>query len=159
MAQTLQMPVADGRDPDAPAAARPACAPHEKRRRHMVELLTISAFGLVPWTVLLGLRLPSDYRVHAWNATWVGFDVLLLAGFTATAILGWRRHRAVALPALGTGVLLVCDAWFDVSLDIGSSGLWLSAALALFVELPMAGFLFHRAYRVLQSQWAAQPRT
>jgi hypothetical protein len=126
----------------------------DRRRRHTVELLAVSALGLVPWTVLLGFTLPSDHRVHAWRTTWVGFDALLLVSLAATALLGWRRRRAVVIPGLVTAVLLVCDAWFDVSLDFGTPDVWASAALALFAELPMAAFLFHRVYALLRLQWA-----
>jgi hypothetical protein len=132
----------------------PGTNPHTKRRRHIIELLTVSAVGLVPWTVLLGLTLPSDYRVHAWRTTWVGFDVLLLVTFATTAFLAWRRNRAVIIPAAATGVLLICDAWFDVSLDFGTPGVWMSAALAVFAELPLAGFMLHRAYSLLRLQLA-----
>jgi hypothetical protein len=86
----------------------------------------------------------------------VGFDVMLLAGMAATAVLGLLRRRAVVIPALVTAVLLVCDAWFDVSLDLGTSGVWASSLLAVFVELPMAAFLFHRAYTLLRLLW--EPR-
>jgi hypothetical protein len=112
---------------------------------------------LVPWTVLLGLWLPSDYRVHAWRASWVGFDLLLLISLTVTAVLAWRRSRAVVMPALATAVLLVCDAWFDVSLDVGTPGAWGAVASAVFVELPLAGFIFHRVHKVLRSS-SAPPR-
>ncbi|MBW8706322.1 hypothetical protein MBT84_42560 [Streptomyces sp. MBT84] len=127
--------------------------PRERRRRHMVELLAVCALALVPWTVVLGLTLPTDYRVHAWRTTWVGFDILLLIALGATAVLGRRRHRAVVIPALSSAVLLVCDAWFDVSLALGTPAVWASAALAVFVELPMAVFLFHRMYNLLRLQW------
>lgn len=130
--------------------------PNERRRRHTVELLAVSALGLVPWTVVLGLTLPSDYRVHAWRTTWVGFDILLLTALGTTAVLGMRRHRAVVMPALAAAVLLVCDAWFDVSLEFGTSAVWASAALAVFVELPMAAFLVQRAHMVLRLQWTSQ---
>jgi hypothetical protein len=120
--------------------------------RHVVELLAVSALGLVPWTVVLGLTLPSDYRVHAGRTAWVGFGVLLLAGMAATAVLDGLHRRLVVIPALVTAVLLVCDAWFDVSLDLGTSGVWTSAALAVFVELPMAVFLFRKAYALLRVQ-------
>lgn len=128
----------------------------ERRRRHTVELLVVSALGLVPWTVILGLTLPSDYRVHAWRTTWVGFDILLLTALSMTAALGRRRHRAVVIPALAAAVLLVCDAWFDVSLEFGTQSVWASSALAVFVELPMAAFLFRRVHTLLRLQWAAQ---
>lgn len=131
--------------------------PRERRRRHMVELLAVCALALVPWTVVLGLTLPTDYRVHAWRTTWVGFDILLLIALGATAVLGRRRHRAVVIPALSSAVLLVCDAWFDVSLALGTPAVWASAALAVFVELPMAVFLFHRMYKLLRLQWTPLP--
>lgn len=140
-------------DPDTECA--PRSPRHERSRRHIVELLVVSSLGLVPWTIMLGLTLPSDYRVHAWRTTWVGFDVLLLVSLAATAILAWRRHRAALLTSVASAVLLICDAWFDVSLDFGTSSVWGSAALALFIELPIAAFLLHRVYILLQLKWAA----
>jgi hypothetical protein len=122
---------------------------YERRRRHTLELLLVCAIGLVPWTVLLALTLPREYQVHEWPATWVGFDVLLVAAMASTAYFGWRRHPAVILSGLATAVLLVCDAWFDVSLAFGTSDVWLSGGLAVFVELPLAGFILHRVYSLI----------
>ncbi|MFE5087678.1 hypothetical protein [Streptomyces mirabilis] len=133
--------------------------PQERRRRHTLELLAVSALGLAPWTVRLGLTLPSDYRVHAWRTTWVGFDILLLTALGMTTVLAKRRHRAAMIPAVATAVLLVCDAWFDVSLDLGTSAVWASAALAVFVELPMAAFLFYRVHTLLRSPCDPQQAT
>jgi hypothetical protein len=76
--------------------------------------------------------------------TWVGFDALLMVAMAATALLGWLRHRAVIVSATATAVLLICDAWFDVSLAFGTSGVWLSAVLAACVELPLAFYLIRR---------------
>jgi hypothetical protein len=121
----------------------------ERHRRHTLELLTVCAVGLVPWTVVLALSLPSDYHVHEWRTTWVGFDALLVAAMASTAYLGWRRHRSVIIAALATGALLICDAWFDVSLAIGTPDIWISAVLAVLVEVPMAAFLIHRVYALL----------
>jgi len=117
-------------------------------------MLAASTLGLVPWTIVLGLTLPTDYRVHAWRTTWVGFDVLLLASLAATAVLAWRRHRAALMTSVATAVLLVCDAWFDVSLDFGTPAVWASAALAVFVELPIAAFLLRRVYGLIQLKLA-----
>ncbi|MGW5663148.1 hypothetical protein ACWEWG_24060 [Streptomyces sp. NPDC003758] len=164
MSRTTQDPAQTVPCEDVSRPVRPALAGRagrdallERRRRHTLELLAVSALGLIPWTVILGVTLPSDYRVHAWRTTWVGFDILLLTALGATAVLGIRRHRAVVLPALATAVLLVCDAWFDVSLALGTSAVWTSTALALFVELPMAAFLFHRVRLLLRSQWTPRP--
>jgi|SRR5208337_3454006 len=83
--------------------------------RRIREWLALSAaIALIPWTVYLGLTLPQDYTAQHWQATWVGLDVLLLAFMIATAVLGFVRHHLLTLFAFSTGVLLVCDAWFDV---------------------------------------------
>jgi hypothetical protein len=135
----------------APARRRSAdpVAALERQRRHTFELLLVCAVGLVPWTIMLALTLPAQYHVHSWRVTWVGFDGLLLAAMASTVFFGWRR-RAVVIPALTTAVLLVCDAWFDVSLDFGTPDVWTSAALAAFVELPLAAFLVHRVYSLIR---------
>ncbi|MHC3469175.1 hypothetical protein ACYF6T_10705 [Streptomyces sp. 7R007] len=120
-----------------------------RQRRHTLELLTVCAVGLVPWTVLLWFTLPSGYTVRQWRTAWVGFDVLLVLAMACTAVLGWRRHRGVVVAAVVTGALLVCDAWFDVSLALGTPDVWLSAALAVCVELPLAGFLIRKVLGML----------
>ena len=125
-----------------------------RHRRHTLELLTVCAVGLVPWTVLLAVTLPSGYEVHQWRLTWVGFDVLLVVAMASTALLGWRRNRAVILAALTTSVLLICDAWFDVSLAFGTSDVWFAAALAVFAELPLAFYLMRRVLGMISlAQW------
>ncbi|MER6375449.1 hypothetical protein ABT255_45540 [Streptomyces mirabilis] len=125
-----------------------------RHRRHTLELLTVCALGLVPWTVLLAMTLPSVYEVRQWRVTWVGFDALLMVAMAATALLGWLRHRAVIVSATATAVLLICDAWFDVSLAFGTAGVWLSAVLAACVELPLAFYLIRRVMGMLSlAQW------
>ncbi|MFJ9248451.1 hypothetical protein [Streptomyces sp. NPDC101776] len=125
-----------------------------RHRRHTLELLTVCAVGLVPWTVLLAVTLPSGYEVHQWRTTWVGFDVLLVLAMAATALLGWRRHRGVIVAAIFSAALLICDAWFDVSLAFGTSDVWSAAALAVFAELPLAGYLIHRVMAMISlARW------
>ncbi|MET7476341.1 hypothetical protein ABZT17_18475 [Streptomyces sp. NPDC005648] len=129
-----------------------------RQRRHALELLTVSAVGLVPWTVLLWFTLPSGYTVRQWRTAWVGFDGLLILAMATTALLGWLRHRAAAVAASATAALLLCDAWFDVSLALGTSGVWLSAVLAVAVEVPLAVFLIRKVLGMLSlAQWP--PRT
>ncbi|MFC8512943.1 hypothetical protein [Streptomyces sp. NPDC057257] len=129
-----------------------------RQRRHTLELLTVSAVGLVPWTILLWFTLPSGYTVRQWRTAWVGFDVLLVFAMACTAVLGWRRHRAVAVSAAATAALLICDAWFDVSLALGTDGVWMSAAMAVCVEVPLAVFLIRKVLGMLSlAHWP--PRT
>ncbi|MGW5253532.1 hypothetical protein ACWERW_10975 [Streptomyces sp. NPDC004012] len=98
---------------------------------------------------MLALTLPSSRHVHEWRLTWVGFDVLLIASLACTALLAWRRSRSVILYAHATAVLLICDTWFDISLDAGTGDVWISGGLALLTELPLAAFLIHRAHSLI----------
>ncbi|MBS2963740.1 hypothetical protein KGA66_11820 [Actinocrinis puniceicyclus] len=104
---------------------------------------------LVPWTVFLGLSLPDQHRANHWRLTWTGFDGLLLLALGATVYLGWRGRQAVIPGAIVTATLLVCDAWFDVTLDLGTAGVWWSVASAVLIELPLAVFFLSRALRMI----------
>jgi hypothetical protein len=83
-------------------------------RRVRLVLMVGAIVGLIPWTVYLAITLPDKYIAQNWPATWVGFDVLLLLFMAVTAVLGLLRRQLLVLTAFTTGVLLICDAWFDV---------------------------------------------
>lgn len=118
-------------------------------RRNALALFTACAAGLVPWTILLAFTLSPDYHTHHWRLVWTGFDILLFASLAGTAYLGWRRRQAVIAGAVISATLLICDAWFDITLDLGTPGIWGSLASAFLVEVPLAGFLLWRAYVLL----------
>jgi len=118
--------------------------------------------GLVPWIVFLSASLPTTYVAQNWSATWIGFDALLVALMATTAILGWQRRQLLLLTAFATGVLLVCDAWFDI-VTAQPGDRWLSIATAIFGELPLAAILIVGALRLLHLPaarlWVLQPGT
>jgi hypothetical protein len=118
------------------------------RRRRLI-LNIVAALVLLPWIVYLADSLPDHYVARNWAAAWVGFDVALLAMFALTAILSLLRRQLVVLSAVGTGVLLVCDAWFD-ALTAAPGDRWLSTATAVFVELPIAAVLIIGALRLMK---------
>ncbi len=132
---------------------------HRIRRRRLA-LNIAAALVLLPWIVYLAVRLPNHYVARNWAAAWVGFDVLLLVMFVLTAILVLLRRQLLVLSAFGTGALLVCDAWFDV-LTAAPSDRWLSAATALFVELPIAAVLMVGALQLMRLSamrlWLLEP--
>jgi hypothetical protein len=66
-----------------------------------------------------------------------------------TAVLVFLRRQLVLLTAFTTGVLLICDAWFDV-MTAGPHDLWVSALTATLVELPLAVILITTALRILR---------
>jgi hypothetical protein len=130
-------------------------------RRRRLALTLAAVLVLPPWIAYLALSLPDHYVARNWAAAWVGFDVLLLVMFALTAILGLLRRQLLVLSAFGTGVLLVCDAWFDV-VTAAPSDRWFSAATALFVELPVAALLIGSALRLTKASamrlWLLEPR-
>jgi hypothetical protein len=123
----------------------------ERIRRLRMSFVIGAVLVLIPWTIYLGVTLPNRHVTTHWTLTWVGFDVLLLGAFVATAALGLLRRQLVVLIAFATGLLLVCDAWFDVT-TAGPHGWTLSLVSAIFVELPVACFLLNTALRLLRVQ-------
>jgi hypothetical protein len=86
-----------------------------KLRNTHLGLMTGGALFMIPWIVYLGFTLPQDYTVRNWPLTWMGFDSLLVVFMAATAILTWLHRQVLVFPAFTTGILLICDAWFDLT--------------------------------------------
>lgn len=106
-----------------------------------VLLLALGALTL-PWTAGLAVVLPSSERTAHYDVSWAGFDLMLCALLLYTGWNTLRRREQSELSAAMTGTLLIVDAWFDV-LGAPDTGQFLTAlAMALFVELPLAGFCF-----------------
>lgn len=106
-------------------------------RRARLALMVGGCLALIPWMVYLGLTLPDDYQARNWSAAWIGFDIALVLMMATCAYLGWRRRVALILPAFGTGMLLLVDAWFDI-ITAEPDDLWTSIGTALLGEIPLA---------------------
>lgn len=115
---------------------------------------------LIPWIVYLAFALPQDYVVHDWSLTWASFDLLLLIFMAATVALGLLRRQLLVLAAFATGVLLICDAWFDI-MTAGPNDVWLSVLTAALGELPLAVLLIVVSLRLVRLTatrlWALKP--
>ncbi|WP_142280058.1 hypothetical protein [Mycobacterium paraense] len=120
-------------------------------RRLREWLALCAAIALIPWTIFLGMTLPQSYTAQHWQLTWVGFDVLLLAFMIATAVLGFTQHHLLTLFAFTTGVLLVCDAWFDV-LTARRGDFAVAVLTAALGELPLAAVLIAGTLRIVRLQ-------
>ena len=121
------------------------------RGRKLGALFSIVACTvLVGWIIVLVFTLHRSFHSHYWRAAWVGFDIVLLFGFAATGWAFWRGRQIVIACLLVTATLLCCDAWFDVILDLGTSGMWMSIASAVIVELPIAFLMFSAARRLIR---------
>jgi ABC-type phosphonate transport system ATPase subunit len=79
----------------------------------------------------------------------VGFDTLLLVFIASTALLGLLRRQLLVLTAFTTGILLICDAWFDM-MTAAPDDRWLSVLTAVVGELPLAALLITGALRILR---------
>ncbi len=117
-------------------------------RRVRVSMMIGGSVALIPWIVFLGFTLPNRYVADHWSATWVGFDALLVLLMALTAYLGWRRRLILVLTGFATGVLLVCDAWFDI-MTSEPHDLPVAMATAAFAELPLAAVLIFGPLRII----------
>ncbi|MGH3726401.1 MAG: hypothetical protein ACRDUS_20025 [Mycobacterium sp.] len=107
-------------------------------------LMIGGAIALIPWITYLAFTLPENYVARRWTATWVGFDILLVTFMAATAVLGLLRRQLLVLTAFTTGVLLICDAWFDV-MTAGPAELRWAIMAAVLAELPLAAVMIRGA--------------
>jgi hypothetical protein len=125
--------------------------PRNKRRRIVVLTVILTCCViLAAWTGVLAATLPPSYRAGGWNHAWVGFDIALLAAFAATGWAAWRGRQVLILCLIVVATLLLCDAWFDVVLDVRTRGFDLSLLTALAVELPLAALAILAARRLLR---------
>ena len=120
------------------------------RRRLLIAAALGCAAGLAVWIGVLAVVLPWRYRAGGWSAAWIGFDAVLFLAFAATAWAAWRRRQVLILCLVVLATLLCCDAWFDTTLDWGTSGFIDSLTLALVVELPLAVLAMVGARRLLR---------
>ncbi len=122
----------------------------QRRRRLLIAASLAGVVVLAVWIGVLEITLPRHYRAGGWRAAWVGFDVGLLLVFAATAWAAWRRRQILIVCLIVLATLLCCDAWFDTTLDWGTSGFMVSLLSALLVELPLAAVALIGARRLLR---------
>jgi hypothetical protein len=138
----------DGIRPPRRAVSAP---PRSARRRRIVLIVIIACcIALAAWTGILAVRLPGYYRSGDWRGAWVGFDVALLAALAATGWAAWRGRQVLIICLIVLATLLLCDAWFDVVLDLRTPGFQLSLLSAVAIELPIAGLAIAGARRLLR---------
>ena len=112
------------------------------RRRAAATVLAVLGVGLLPWTLWLGLSLPSRKLAEHWDLAWVGFDLVLAASLLATAFTLVQHSPLLEAFAAATGALLLADAWFDIVTASSTKERWFAVGLALVGELPLAGVCF-----------------
>jgi hypothetical protein len=112
--------------------------------------IVVSCILLAAWIGVIAVTLPRFYHTGSWRGAWVGFDIGLLAAFAATGWTAWRRRQLLIICLIVLATLLLCDAWFDVVLDVRTSGFLASLLSALLIELPLAMLAIFMARRLLR---------
>jgi hypothetical protein len=120
-----------------------------KQRKLRLGLAGAAAVVLVPWMVYLAMSLPGEHKVRAWGPLWVGFDGIELILLALTFWLSRQRKVLGLLVAFATGVVLLCDAWFDM-LTSAPGDLWQAILAAVLIEIPLAMILMSGAFRALR---------
>lgn len=121
----------------------------------MIVLITGAVLETV-WVAYISVRLPRHYVANHWDLAWAGLDSAQVVFLLLTAWAAWRRRAILIYFANISGMLLLVDAWFDVTTaryrDLGQSLAFLA------VEIPSALFLLwvslRTARRVMRS-WLA----
>ena len=138
----LEKPLSELEDPEVLA----------RMRRIRLGLIVGGLIVMIPWIGYLSVTLPQKYVAHNWPVTWIGFDILLLGFMAATAVLGFMRRQLIVLTGFTTGVLLICDGWFDL-MTAKPEDAAVSVLTAMLIQAPMAYLLISGALRIMRLTW------
>ncbi len=106
--------------------------------RWIARLFVAAAVVLVPWTLMLGYRLPARHTSDHWDLAWIGFDVAIALALAVTGLGIARCAPWVQGAAAVAATLLLSDAWFDNVLSRSHEEHIEAGLEALLVELPLA---------------------
>jgi hypothetical protein len=111
----------------------------------------LAGLAMIPWVFYLSVTLPArEWDAH-WSLTWVGLDGCEALALFAIGRFLLRRDNRCVLTAVGTAVLLLVDAWFDVTSASSGPDLATAIVMAVFDEIPSALVCAVLAARVLRS--------
>src|SRR3954447_19105040 len=96
---------------------RGACAgrPGGRRPGALGAVFVLVGLAMIPWVYYLSVTLPASAQAAHWSLAWVGLDSCEALALFATGRFLLRRDDRCVLTAVGTAVLLLVDAWFDVT--------------------------------------------
>ena len=99
-----------------------------------------AAAGLitVPWLFYLGASLPIAAEDAHWALGWVGLDSCEALALLTPGLLLLRADNRCALASVATAVLLLIDAWFDITSAASGSELATAIVMAVCAEIPIA---------------------
>jgi len=107
-------------------------------RQHATRITSAMVLFLLPWSVIVGLALPSTADARHWALAWQGLDVSMAFVAALTNVLLVRRDTRAALTASIGATMLLLDAWFDVCTAGPGREQLIAVPLAVFIEVPLA---------------------
>src|SRR4051812_34030739 len=111
-------------------------------------LVIVAGALMLPWVAGLIFVLPTRHEAAHYDASWIGFDLVLCAMLIRTGWLAQKGREHIELSAAMTGTLLLVDAWFDVVTADSHRELAIALVLAIGGEIPLAAFCLWVAGRV-----------
>ena len=122
---------------------------HNLPRSTILTVITTAALLEIVWTIYIGWQLPRDYVANHWDLAWVGLDSAQVLLLLCTAWAAWRRRAVLVIFSSGAAMLLLVDAWFDVT-TARRGDLLQSVLFALVLEVPWATVLFWLTRRTIR---------
>jgi hypothetical protein len=101
--------------------------------RPLARFLIAAGIVLVPWLIYLACTLPA-----ASAPAWTALDALEATGLITTGLLLRRGDPRLTPAALATALLLVTDAYADITTAASASDLTSAITMAVLAELPTA---------------------
>jgi len=98
----------------------------------------VLAVAAAPWTLYVGLTLPSRHLSRHWDISWVGLDIAIGTLLVLNAIFSHIGSKWLVMTATATATLLFVDGWFDVMSARSGEPFLIAVVMALFIELPLA---------------------
>jgi hypothetical protein len=147
-ADRLRHPVQPG-DPPGPA--------RRGTRSRLGRAYVTAGVAMIPWLIYLAFTLPAGATDGHWALTWVGLDGCEALALLATGRLLLRADNRCVLAATATAVLLLTDAWFDVTSAAPGDELLVAIAMAVFAETPIAAACIALALRLIRSPRPPRP--
>jgi hypothetical protein len=120
---------------------RPGCpaGPGPRGTRSRLGRAYVTAgVAMIPWLLYLAFTLPASATDGHWALAWVGLDSCEALALFATGRLLLRADNRCALAATATAVLLLTDAWLDMTSAAPGDELLTAIAMAVFAEVPIA---------------------
>ncbi|HEV2640103.1 MAG TPA: hypothetical protein VGX23_33525 [Actinocrinis sp.] len=114
---------------------------------------------MIPWVLFLSRTLPAGATDCHWALAWVGVDSSEALALFATGWLLLRADNRCVLAATATAVLLLTDAWLDLTSATPGGELLTAIAMAVFAEVPIPLACVALALRLIRRPFPSAAET